>query len=82
MQRVQNGTIIINVYNVNGEPASTAPGVVYGLLVNATNMHVVAMAYMNNNSQLIFSNVPAGTYTLYIYHYPTLASTRPSTGVT
>ncbi len=69
---VTTGSIVVNVYNVNGEPASTVPGVVYGLLVNTTSASIVARAYMNNNSQLIFNNVPAGTYTLYIYHYPNL----------
>ncbi|WP_188602803.1 PQQ-like beta-propeller repeat protein [Vulcanisaeta souniana] len=65
----QYGNAVINVFNVNGKPASTVPGAVYGLLMNS-NFQVFAWAYMNSNSQLIFSNVPPGTYVLYIYHYP------------
>ena len=69
---VTTGSIVVNVYNVNGKPASTVPGVVYGLLVNTTNMNVVARAYLNTNSQLVFDHVNPGTYMLYVYHYPNL----------
>lgn len=65
-----NGNIIVTVYNVNGRPASTVPGVVYGLLVSNSSGNVVAVATMNASSQLVFTGVPPGAYQLYVYHYP------------
>mgnify|MGYP001772731565 CR=1 FL=1 len=62
-------SITVNVFNVNGKPASTVPGVVYGVLVNSSGAQV-GVQYMNYNSQIVFENVVPGTYTLYIYHYP------------
>ena len=63
-------TVTVNVFNVNDKPAITVPGVVYGILVNSTNMQGIAMAYMNDESQLVFNGVLPGTYVIYVYYYP------------
>ena len=62
--------VTFNVFNVNGKPAITVPGVVYGILMNSTNMQRIAMVYMNNKSQLVFNDVLPGTYVVYVYYYP------------
>ncbi|WP_054849080.1 hypothetical protein [Vulcanisaeta sp. JCM 14467] len=45
------------------------PGVVYGILVNATNMQRIATVYMNN-SQLVFNDISPGKYIVYVYYHP------------
>ncbi len=61
-----NCSIVVNIPKI----MVTFPGVIYGLLVNSSNGQVVAEAYMNNNFQLVFSNVTPGMYELYVYYYP------------
>ncbi|BCU69990.1 YncE family protein [Stygiolobus caldivivus] len=63
--------IVINVFNVNGKPASGVPGVVYGFLLN-NEVQIIETSYMNSKSQLVFNNVPPGNYVVDIYHYPNI----------
>ena len=62
-------TVKINVFNVTGEPVTKVSGIIYGILVNATNMQRIATVYMNN-SQLVFNDILPGTYIVYVYYYP------------
>ncbi|WP_243665407.1 hypothetical protein [Vulcanisaeta sp. JCM 16159] len=64
------GNVTVNIFNVNGKPASSMHGVVYGILVNAYNEKGMGPVFMNNNSQLIFKGIQPGTYILYVYYYP------------
>ena len=63
------GNVTVSVFNVNGNPASTVPGVVYGIITNSSGFQRIA--YMvKSDSELVFDNLSAGNYTVYVYHYP------------
>ncbi|MFP3241129.1 MAG: hypothetical protein RXQ94_08355, partial [Caldivirga sp.] len=61
-------SLVVQVFNVLGRPATTVPGVVYGVLYNSSGFSEVA--FMNSSGYLNFYGVPPGTYTLKVYHYP------------
>ncbi|MCG2865600.1 MAG: hypothetical protein L7H04_06995 [Vulcanisaeta sp.] len=63
-----SSSLAVLVYNVLGRPATTVPGVVLGVLYNSSGFKEVV--YMNSSGYLNFYNVPPGTYTLEVYHYP------------
>jgi hypothetical protein len=60
-------SLTVHVYNVLSRPATTVPGVVFGVLYNSSFSEV---AYMNSSGYLNFINLTPGTYTLEVYHYP------------
>jgi hypothetical protein len=62
-------SLTVHVFNVLSRPATTVPGVVFGVLYNSSFSEV---AYMNSNGYLNFINLTPGTYTLEVYHYPNL----------
>ncbi len=70
MAESMTGNVTVNIFNVNGRPASSMRGVVYGILVNTYNEQGVGPIFMNNDSQLVFEGIPPGTYILYVYYYP------------
>ena len=61
-------SLAVQVFNVLGRPATTVPGVVYGVLYNSSGFSEVA--YMNSSGYLNFNSISPGTYTLEVYHYP------------
>jgi hypothetical protein len=63
-----SSSLTVLVYNVLGRPATTVPGVVLGVLYNSSGFKEVV--YMNSSGYLNFYNIPPGTYTLEVYHYP------------
>ena len=63
-----SSSLTVLVYNVLGRPATTVPGVVFGVLYNSSGFSEVA--YMNSSGYLNFYGVSPGTYTLEVYHYP------------
>ncbi|MCG2865806.1 MAG: hypothetical protein L7H04_08025, partial [Vulcanisaeta sp.] len=63
-----SSSLAVLVYNVLGRPATTVPGVVLGVLYNSSGFKEVV--YMNSSGYLNFYDVPPGTYTLEVYHYP------------
>ncbi|PVU74705.1 hypothetical protein DDW11_05480 [Sulfolobus sp. SCGC AB-777_G06] len=63
-------SLTVLVYNVLGRLATTVPGVVLGVLYNSSGFKEVV--YMNSSGYLNFYNVPPGTYTLEVYHYPNI----------
>jgi len=63
-----SSSLAVLVYNVLGRPATTVPGVVLGVLYNSSGFKEVV--YMNSSGYLNFNNIPPGTYTLEVYHYP------------
>ena len=60
-------SLTVHVFNVLSRPATTVPGVVFGVLYNSSFSKV---AYMNSSGYLDFINLTPGTYTLEVYHYP------------
>jgi len=60
-------SLTVHVFNVLSRPATTVPGVVFGVLYNSSFSEV---AYMNSSGYLNFINLTPGTYTLEVYHYP------------
>jgi len=62
-------SLTVHVFNVLSRPATTVPGVVFGVLYNSSFSEV---AYMNSSGYLNFINLTPGTYTLEVYHYPNL----------
>ncbi|MEJ2769757.1 YncE family protein [Stygiolobus sp. CP8521M] len=63
-------SLSVKVFNVLGRLATTVPGVVLGVLYNSSGFKEVV--YMNSSGYLNFYNVPPGTYTLEVYHYPNI----------
>jgi hypothetical protein len=64
----EEGSLVVNVYNYTlGSPV--VGGITYGLLINSENQ-VVEKAYINNYSQLVFTNVTRGQYVVDVYHIP------------
>jgi hypothetical protein len=61
-------SLAVQVFNVNNSPATSVPGVVYGVLYNSSGFK--ALAYLNSSGYLNFNNITPGTYTLEVYHYP------------
>jgi hypothetical protein len=61
-------SLSVKVFNVLGRPATTVPGVVFGVLYNSSGFSEVA--FMNSSGYLNFYGVPPGTYILEVYHYP------------
>jgi len=61
-------SLSVKVFNVLGRPATTVPGVVYGVLYSSSGFGEVA--FMNSSGYLNFYGVSPGTYTLEVYHYP------------
>jgi len=61
-------SLVVQVFNVLGRPATTVPGVVFGVLYNSSGFSEVA--FMNSSGFLNFNNISPGTYTLEVYHYP------------
>ena len=61
-------SLAVQVFNVNNRPATSVPGVVYGVLYSSSGFE--ALAYMNSSGYLNFNNLTPGTYTLEVYHYP------------
>jgi len=61
-------SLVVQVFNALGRPATTVPGVVFGVLYNSSGFREVA--FMNSSGYLNFYGVPPGTYTLEVYHYP------------
>jgi len=62
-----SSSLTVQVFNVLGRPATTVPGVVFGVLYNSSFKEVT---YMNSSGYLNFNNIDPGTYTLEVYHYP------------
>ncbi len=62
-----SSSLTVQVFNVLGRPATTVPGVVFGVLYNSNFKEV---AFMNSSGYLNFNNINPGTYTLEVYHYP------------
>jgi len=65
---LQLPSLVVQVFNTPNSPATSVPGVVYGVLYSSTGFSEVA--FMNSSSYLNFNCVPSGTYTLEVYHYP------------
>ncbi|MFZ8841572.1 MAG: hypothetical protein ACO2PM_22160 [Pyrobaculum sp.] len=63
-------SLAVQVFNVNNKPATSVPGVVYGMLYNSSGFKT--LVYMNSSGYLNFNNLTPGTYTLKVYHYPNL----------
>jgi hypothetical protein len=63
-------SLAVQVFNVNNKPATSVPGVVYGVLYNSSGFKT--LVYMNSSGYLNFNNLTPGTYTLEVYHYPNL----------
>jgi hypothetical protein len=61
-------SLAVQVFNANNSPATSVPGVVYGVLYSSSGFE--ALAYMNSSGYLNFNNIAPGTYTLKVYHYP------------
>jgi hypothetical protein len=65
---LQLPSLAVQVFSAPNSPATSVPGVVYGVLYSSTGFSEVA--YMNSSGYLNFYGVPSGTYTLEVYHYP------------
>jgi hypothetical protein len=65
---LQLPSLAVQVFNTPNSPATSVPGVVYGVLYSSTGFSEVA--FMNSSGYLNFNGVPSGTYTLEVYHYP------------
>jgi hypothetical protein len=63
-------SLAVQVFNVNNKPATSVPGVVYGVLYNSSGFKT--LVYMNSSGYLNFNNLTPGTYTFEVYHYPNL----------
>jgi len=64
---LQLPSLAVQVFSAPNSPATSVPGVVYGVLYTTGFSEV---AYMNSSGYLNFNGVPSGTYTLEVYHYP------------
>jgi hypothetical protein len=64
----QPPSLVVQVFSAPNRPATSVPGVVYGVLYSSSGFSEVA--YMNSLGYLNFYGVPSGTYTLEVYHYP------------
>jgi len=64
---LQLPSLAVQVFSAPNSPATSVPGVVYGVLYTTGFSEV---AYMNSSGYLNFNGVPPGTYTLEVYHYP------------
>jgi hypothetical protein len=65
---LQLPSLAVQVLNTPNSPATSVPGVMYGVLYSSTGFSEVA--FMNSSGYLNFNCVPSGTYTLEVYHYP------------
>jgi len=65
---LQLPSLAVQVFNTPNSPATSVPGVVYGVLYSSTGFSEVA--FMNSSGYFNFNCVPSGTYTLEVYHYP------------
>ena len=55
-------SLAVQVFNVYNKPATSVPGVVYGVLYNSSGFKT--LVYMNSSYYLNFNNLTPGTYTL------------------
>jgi len=65
---LQPPSLAVQVFSAPNSPATTVPGVVYGVLYGSSGFSEVA--FMNSSGYLNFNGVPSGTYTLEVYHHP------------
>ena len=64
---LQLPSLAVQVFSAPNSPATSVPGVAYGVLYSTGFSEV---AYMNSSGYLSFNGVPSGTYALEVYHYP------------
>lgn len=65
---LQPPSLAVQVFSTPNSPATTVPGVVYGVLYSSSGFSEVT--FMNSSGYLSFNGVPSGTYTLEVYHHP------------
>jgi len=63
-----SSSLAVQVFSAPNSPATSVPGVVYGVLYNSSGFSEAA--FMNSSGYLNFYGVSPGTYTLEVYHYP------------